>query len=128
MSAAKPAQVAEARALQAKGVSQAQIAREIGVSRRRVRQVLVEGAPAADRMHELLLARAGVDDLHRHECVLVERVRRDLRHLRATREEIACRSVDELLGLTLPAPDASDSMTTCVRRRQQPRPEPVTSG
>lgn len=99
MTTSKPEQATRIVHLRQEGRSQVQIARELKISRTRVRQIL-DGAPAGDRIHEDLLARSTTDQLRRHEAVLVERIRRDIRWLRATRDELVSRSIDEAMGLT----------------------------
>ena len=110
----------EARRLRDRGMSQREIGARLGVSRSRVQQILL-GEASGDRLHEELIATSPLPLLVRHERVLVERIRRDLRYLRATREEIVCRRDDEILGLTLAPGDDGTTMPSCSRPTRAPR-------
>lgn len=115
MSAAKPMQRRRVLDLQSRGRSQREIAEALNVSRRRVRQILAEGQPG-DVLHERMLSLASLSQLVRHEAVLLEHIARDRRYLRATREEIESRRIDESAGLTLPTPGRSATIRPCSRR------------
>ena len=87
------------RAISTPGKSQRQIARELGVSRTRVQQHIRAERTASEALHEAFLASASTGYLRRHERALVARIRIELAQLRATREELASRRVDELIGV-----------------------------
>lgn len=90
---------AERRPVSDRGMSQRAIARELGVSRTRVQQIIRAERSGNEAMHEAFLATASVDHLRRHERALAERIRSELKLLRATRDEIASRRRDELAGI-----------------------------
>lgn len=81
------------------GKSQRQIARELGVSRTRVQQHIRAERTGSEALHEAFLAAADTRYLKRYERALTAKIRDDLLRLRAARDELAARRLDELAGL-----------------------------
>lgn len=96
MSAARPELRQSARQLSRRKLSQRAIARELGVSLRRVQQLLEGDAPLARQMHEAYLAGATTAQLNRHRERLEARRAEINRRLSNVRDELESRAVDEV--------------------------------
>lgn len=80
-----------------RGLSQREIARAVGLSRRRVRQLLEEAG--GDPYRDAMIARMSFAELERDRDRLVDRIRSDLRRLAGVNEELESRRVDRINGL-----------------------------
>lgn len=85
------------REMRGHGWSHRRLARQFGIHRTRVRQILLEtgGDPLARD-----LAAAPVLDLERERDRLQDRIRADRRRLRSVLDELDSRRTDAILGLT----------------------------
>lgn len=98
MTAGKCSRNQAVRRTRRRGMSQRDLAREFGISRLRVRQLLTQGR--SDPLLGQLLAKASEHELERRSARLIERIANDLRTLELVEQELEVKRTDRILGLT----------------------------